>query len=76
MSMTLPFECDHEAECATRGKDPRCANRDACHMPTCPGCGAEMVVEVIELDSAGLPEGLSWMRYACPACERREEAGL
>lgn len=69
MSMVLPFECEHEAACATRGKDPRCANRDACRMPTCPDCGAEMVVEVMERDSAGLPEGLKWMRYACPACE-------
>lgn len=34
--------------------------------------GPEMVVEVMERDSAGLPEGLSWMRYACPRCEGRE----
>lgn len=69
MSMVLPFECDYEQECATNGKDPECANRDACHMPTCPDCGADMVVKVMERDSAGLPNGLKWMRYACPVCE-------
>ncbi len=69
MSDILPFECDHERDCATNGRDPQCANSDVCFMPTCPECGAAMVVKVMEMDSAWLPDGLSWARYVCPECE-------
>lgn len=69
MTEVLPFECDCERDCAAHGKDPHCANRDACRMPICPDCGASMIAKVMEMDSAGLPDGLSWMRYACPVCE-------
>ena len=41
MSMVLPFECDYESDCAEYGKDPNCANRDACDMPESPECEEE-----------------------------------
>lgn len=69
MSVVLPFECEHESKCATNGKDQACANKDACHMPTCSVCGTEMIAKVMERDSALLPGELRWMRYACPVCE-------